>query len=127
MTRRLKAEFRQTPREVQYIKINPQLWGNNEDEIIDSIHPIVTSKRTRSPLYKYIQSEHNSLSIKEYASGLIRKDEINPAIDTLANRKSVGNDGVTAEIIKKNKERIIPHIEILFHNWEITQKCRGSG
>ena len=47
------------------------------------------------------------MSIQQYTAGLIQNNEIKHAIDVPANRKSVGSDGLTDEIIKQNKDDLI--------------------
>ena len=57
----------------------------------------------------------------------INDDEIDTAIELLGSRKSVGKDGITAEVIKQNTKWLTHILEIIFQNCRKQIRCRKDG
>ena len=47
---------------------------------------------------------------------LITTHDITMAIRSIQDRKSVGGDGITSEVVKRNQQWLIPNIQIILHN-----------
>ena len=102
-----------------YLITEPDLWNKSHDDAVNHIHPKTIKARNESKLQDYLNSSYGSGSVAIMLK-LIDNNEITHAITSLKNRKSVGKDGITAEIIKQNQNWIIPLIKTILHNCQIT-------
>ena len=78
-------------------------------------HPNINNARKNSRLQQYFKSEYGA-GTEQTTIQKITIREKTQAIKSLHNRKSVGKDGITAEVIKQNQHWLIPQIQIILHN-----------
>ena len=119
MKKHIRSEHYKKPLYPDYLIIEPDLWNKNHDDAVNHIHPKTIKARNESKLQDYLNSRYGSGSV-DIMLKLIDNNEIIQAIASLKNRKSVGKDGITAEIIKQNQNWIIPLIKTILHNCQIT-------
>ena len=118
MREHIRKEHYKTPSQLECITISPELWKNSHAQACEHIHPNILKRRKQSKLQKYIAEQGGET--EQYLINKISTSEIKQAISQLSNRKSVGKDGITAEVVKENEEWITPMIEIILHNCQIT-------
>ena len=119
MKEHIQKEHYKTPNQKECIIIPPELWKDTHEQAYEHIHPKILQNRKSSRLQKYILSEQGG-GTEGNLTNQISTLEIKQAISQLSNRKSVGKDGITAEIIKENEKWLIPMIEIMLHNCQRT-------
>ena len=93
-----------------------------EHDAIEDINPVIIRKRKEAPLYKYLSTENIGGAKYSLLIRPIGQEEINKDIETLAAMTSVGKDNITDEVIKQNQEWMVPPIEILLQNSQLTRK-----
>ena len=112
------AHYRK-PEIPQYPIIDAQLWRESHESAQREIRPNVINKSNASRIQKYHRSNYGSSAEVQMIS-LITEHGIETAIKTLQNSKSIGKDGVTAEVIQQNKLWAVQTIKIILRN---CQKC----
>ena len=115
MQTHMKNEHYKTPGQPQIPIIDPKLWKDSHENVQMEIHPNITKERNQSRLQQYLRTHHGA-STECQMTQPVTDLEITKAIRSLHNRKSVGNDGITAEVIKQNQKWLIPNIKIILHN-----------
>ena len=89
-----------------------QITTQKENEEI-AIEP--TIKHEQSKIQQYVKSNNKRAAYILPTGQNITEHEIHQAIIKLNNMKSVGDDAITAEIIKANKEWAIPLIQHMYN------------
>ena len=72
--------------------------------------------REEAPLTRYLNQKDQP--IKQFMEKEITEEEIEKAINKLATRKAAGDDEITGEIIKQNKDWIKKAIHIMIQRTE---------
>ena len=101
MKKHIRNEHYEKPLYPDYLIIEPDLWNQSHDDV-NHIRPKTIKARNESRLQDYLNSSYGSGSV-DIMLKRIDNNEIAQAITSLKNRKSVGGDGITAEIIKRNQ------------------------
>ena len=110
-----EKEHYKAPEQPQIPIIDPRLWKASYETAQSEIRPNINKARTQSRLQQYFQTDHGASS--EFLMTQPPTDlEISKAIKSMNNRKPVGADGITAEVIKQNQEWIVQNIQIILHN-----------
>ena len=110
-----EKENYKTPENPLYSVIDAKLWNDSLQGAEDEIHPNTNLARKNSRVKQYSKSQYGATS--EYImTQKITIIEITQAIKSLYNRKSVGKDGITADVMKQNQQWMIPNIQIILHS-----------
>ena len=96
------------------------------EDIIREIRPKSRQIRGKSKLQGYFESAHGSGS-EEIMLKLIGNNEIDKAIASLETRKTVGADGITSEVVKKNQQWAIHMIKVILRNCQVTHSMPKNG
>ena len=96
------------------------IWKETEQQASEHIRPKLKQRRSNSRLMHYMKSDYGTGS-HSITTSQLSKQEIEHAITSLQNRKSVGKGGITAETIKENATGLTPILEIILQN---SQQCQ---
>ena len=115
--RRSNGHYRK-PAPQDRILIPKEQWSDHHKTAHEHIRPQLQAKRGNSRLCKYYKSQYGS-GTETILTTKITEREIQNAITSLQNRKSVGEDGITAETIKQNTKWAAPILRMKLPNRQI--------
>jgi len=122
-TEHIQEEFYRTPEQPRIITIPAEAWGLNENEAEQHIRPDLIRKRENAQLTKYMKEEDLKVYQGIMMTRPINTEEINTAINLLADKKSVGRDSITAEVIKEDEKWLTPILDIVMRNCQKQTRC----
>ena len=119
MQEHIQNEHYRKPEQPTCLTTPTMIWKETYQQAKEHIHPKIIAKRQQSRLYKYCATDAGT-GTAEIMTSQITEVGITQAISPLQNRKSVGEDGITAEVIGQNQLWILPILSVILRNCQIT-------